>query len=84
MKISEVRLKKREGDERFLASGSITFDKEFVISGIKVMRSKEGNLFVAYPSWRNSDGEYKDVCFPMTKALREDINMQVLSKYEEL
>ena len=56
----------------------------FVVSGIKVMRAKSGDLFVAYPSWKNSDGEYKDVCFPMTKALREDINMQVLSKYEEL
>ena len=84
MKISEVKLKKREGDERFLASGSITFDKEFVISGIKVMRSKEGNLFVAYPSWRNSDGEYKDVCFPMTKDMREDITVAVLAKYEEI
>ena len=64
MQISEVRLKKREGDSRFLASGSITFEGQFVVSGIKVMRSNEGHLFVAYPSWKNSDGEYKDVCFP--------------------
>jgi stage V sporulation protein G len=48
------------------------------------MRSNEGHLFVAYPSWKNSDGEYKDVCFPMTKTLREDITTQVLAKYEEL
>ena len=68
MQISEVRLKKREGDSRFLASGSITFEGQFVV----------------YPSWKNSDGEYKDVCFPMTKTLREDITTQVLAKYEEL
>ena len=48
MQISEVRLKKREGDSRFLASGSITFEGQFVVSGIKVMRSNEGHLFVAY------------------------------------
>ena len=84
MQISEVRLKKRDGDDKFLASGSITFEGMFVVSGIKVMRAKSGDLFVAYPSWKNSDGEYKDVCFPMTKALREDINMQVLAKYEDL
>ena len=84
MKITEVRLKKREGDGRFLASGSITLEGEFVISGIKVMRSKEGNLFVAYPSWQNSDGQYKDVCFPMKQTLREDITVAVLAKYEEL
>lgn len=84
MQITEVRLKKRDGDEKFLASGSITFDDMYVVSGIKVMRSNSGDLFVAYPSWKNSDGEYKDVCFPLTKALREDISMQVLAKYEEL
>ena len=70
MQISEVRLKKREGDSRFLASGSITFEGQFVVSGIKVMGSNEGHLFVAYPSWKNSDGE--------------DITTQVLAKYEEL
>ena len=50
MQISEVRLKKREGDSRFLASGSITFEGQFVVSGIKVMRSNEGHLFV-YPKY---------------------------------
>ncbi|MCR5339000.1 MAG: SpoVG family protein [Lachnospiraceae bacterium] len=84
MQISEIRLKKRQGDETFLASGSITFEKAFVVSGIKVLRSKDGKLFVSYPCWRNSDGEYKDVCFPMTPELRNEITEKVLAKYEEL
>ena len=84
MQISEVRLKKREGDDKVLASGSITFEGMFVVSGIKVMVSSKGDKYVAFPSWKNSDGEYKDVCFPMTRALREDINVAVISKYEEL
>ncbi|MBR4760935.1 MAG: SpoVG family protein [Lachnospiraceae bacterium] len=84
MKITEVRLKKREGDERFLASGSVTLEGEFVVSGIKVMKSKEGELFIAYPSWKNSDGQYKDVCFPMSRTLREDITVAVLAEYEKI
>ena len=84
MKITEVRLKKREGDERFLASGSVTLEGEFVVSGIKLLKSKEGNLYVGYPSWKNANGEYIDVCFPMSKTLREDITVAVLAKFEEL
>lgn len=84
MQVSEVRLKIREGDDKFLATGSLTLEGQFVVSGIKVLKSKAGDLFVAYPTWRTSDGEYKDICFPMTKTLREDITTQVLAKYEEL
>ncbi|MCR5338865.1 MAG: SpoVG family protein [Lachnospiraceae bacterium] len=84
MQVTEVRLKKREGDERFLASGSLTLDKSFSVLGIKVMKSKEGNLFVAFPSYRAANGDYKDVCFPITKDLREDITLAVLTEYEKL
>ena len=84
MTVTEVRLKKREDKGKILASGSFTLDGEFVVSGIKVIRSEEGNLFIAYPSWKNSDGGYVDVCFPLTKTMREDITVAVLAKYEEL
>ncbi|MCR5338117.1 MAG: SpoVG family protein [Lachnospiraceae bacterium] len=84
MKITNVRLKKRENDKKFLAGGSVEFDKEFIVSGIRVMKSEEGHLYVGFPAWKNSDGEYIDVCFPTTKTLREDITIAVLSAYEEL
>lgn len=84
MQVTEVRLTKRQGEDRMEAYGSITFDGDFVINGIKVMRSNEGNLYVAYPSRRNQNGDYKDICYPMTKALREDIHMKVMAKFEEL
>lgn len=84
MKITEVRLTKRNEDDNLLAYGSITFDDDFVVNGIKVMRSKKGELFVSYPSKQNRNGEYKDICYPMTKALREDISESVLSKYENM
>lgn len=84
MHITEVRLTKRDGEDSQVAYGSITFDKDFVVSGIKVMRSKEGNLFVGYPSRKNQNGEYKDICYPMTKALREEIAVEVIAKYESM
>ena len=67
-----------------LAYGSITLDGDFVVSGIRIVESKEGRPFVSYPSRKNQSGEYKNICFPMKKALREDIEVKVLSEYEKL
>ena len=82
MRVTEVRLTKRTGEDKMLASGSITLEDDFVVAGIRVMRSNEGNLYVAYPSRKDSNGEYKDICFPLSKSLREDIHTQVIAKYE--
>lgn len=84
MQVTEVRLTKRQGEDRMEAYGSLTFDGDFVINGIKVMRSKEGELYVSYPSRRNQNGDYKDICYPMTPALREEIHIKVMAKFEEL
>ena len=43
-----------------------------------------GNLFVGFPSKKNSKGEYKDICFPMNRDLREDISVAVLAEYEKI
>ena len=84
MQVTEVRLQKAAPEESCLAYGSITFDGDFVVSGIRVLRTKGGNLFVGFPSKKNSRGEYKDICFPMNKGLREDITVEVLSEYEKI
>ena len=84
MQVTEVRLKKAPEKDSCLAYGSITFDGDFVVCGLRVLKSKEGKLFVGFPSRPNKNGEYKDICFPMAQTLREDITMQVLSQYEKL
>lgn len=84
MKITEIQLNKADGTDNELAFGSITFDGGFVIAGIRVIKGNDGEPLVAYPSRKNAKGEHKDICFPMTRALREDIQMQILAKYEEL
>jgi len=84
MQVTEVRLTKAASDDSCLAYGSFTLDGDFVVSGIRVLETKEGKLFVGYPSRKNQSGEYKNICFPMKSALREDIEVKVLSEYEKL
>lgn len=84
MQVTDVRLTKRSGEDKQLAYGSITLEGDFVVSGIRVMKSNDGNLYVLFPSHKNKNGEYKDICFPLSKSLREDIHTQVISKYESL
>jgi len=84
IQITDVRLTKTDGDDKQLAYGSITFEKAFVVNGIRVIKTATGEKFVAYPSRRNQNGEYKDICFPMTKELREEITLKVLAKYDEM
>lgn len=85
MQVTEVRLMKADPTDSYKAYGSITLDGDFVVCGIRVLEKKDtGQLFVGFPSKQNSKGEYKDVCFPMARTLREDITVQVLAEYEKL
>jgi stage V sporulation protein G len=80
MIITKVILKKLETEGKMRALASITFDNEFVVTGIKVMEGAKG-LFIAMPSRKTPDGEFKDICFPVTKESREHIANAVLSEY---
>ena len=85
MQVTEVRLMKADPTDSCKAYGSITLAGDFVVCGIRVLEKKDtGQLFVGFPSKQNSKGEYKDVCFPMARSLREDITVQVLAEYEKL
>lgn len=84
MQVTDVRLVKRNSDDKCKAFGSITLDTEFVVSGIRVMQANSGNLYVAYPSRKESNGEYKDICFSLTKTLRDNVTDYVLKAYARL
>lgn len=79
MNITEVKIYKLT-DSKTLALASITLDNEFVVSGLKVLNGKNG-LWVAFPNRKNKDGEYKDICFPITAEARQGIITTVLDKY---
>ena len=82
MQITEVRVRKVAKEGKMKAVVSITIDDEFVVHDIKVIEGEKG-LFIAMPSRKASDGEYRDVAHPINSATRERIQNLVLQKYEE-
>lgn len=63
-----------------LAFASINIDGKFAVNGIRVV-SGENGLFVSMPQTRDAKGEYRDICFPVTKELRQQVNSTVLAEY---
>ena len=78
MKITDVRLRavKGENELKLKAYADVTFDECFVIDGQK-------GMFVAMPSRKMPDGEYKDIVHPITPELRKEITDTVIAKYNE-
>jgi len=62
---------------------SITIDDEFVVHDIKVIEGEKG-LFIAMPSRKAADGEYRDIAHPINSATRNEIQSIILRKYEEM
>ena len=60
---------------------SITFDNEFVVHDIKVIEGQNG-LFIAMPSRKTPDGEFKDIAHPINTDTREKIQTSILKAYE--
>ena len=81
MQITDVRLRKVNSENRMKAVASVTFDNEFVVHDIKVIEGEKG-LFIAMPSRRAGDGEYKDIAHPINSETREMIQSIILEKYE--
>lgn len=82
MKITDVRIRKVAKDGKMKAVVSITFDGEFVVHDIKVIEGEKG-LFIAMPSRKASDGEYRDIAHPINSSTRDTIQMTILEKYQE-
>ena len=83
MNITDVRVRKVAKEGKMKAVVSITIDDEFVVHDIKVIEGEKG-LFIAMPSRKASDGEYRDIAHPINSATREGIQRIILEKYEEV
>lgn len=82
MQITDVRVRKVVAKEgKLKAVVSITLDDEFVVHDIKVIEGEKG-LFIAMPSRKASDGEYRDIAHPINSSTREMIQKLILEKYE--
>ena len=80
MKITDVRIRKRMGDEKLKAFASVTFDDCFVVHDIKIIQAERG-LIVAMPSRRSSDGTYRDIVHPINREMREQLQTAILDRY---
>lgn len=81
MEITDVRVRKVNKDGKMKAVVSVTFDNEFVVHDIKVIEGDKG-LFIAMPSRKTMDGEFRDIAHPINSTTREKIQSSVLEKYE--
>lgn len=83
MKITDVRVRKMTQDSKMKAIVSITIDDEFVVHDIKVIEGEKG-LFIAMPSKKASDGEYRDIAHPINSDTRDMIQKVILECYERV
>ncbi len=82
MQITDVRIRKVEKEGKMKAVVSITIENEFVVHDIKVIEGEKG-LFIAMPSRKSSDGEYRDIAHPIKSETRDYIQELILEKYKE-
>lgn len=83
MNITDVRIRKITKEGSMKAVASITLYNEFVIHDIKVIEGEKG-LFIAMPSRKTAEGEYRDIAHPISKEAREDVQTKILEAYENL
>lgn len=82
MNITDVRVRKIDKEGKMRAVVSVTIDDEFVVHDIKVIEGEKG-LFIAMPSRKSADGEYRDIAHPINTATRDRLQAIVLEAYEK-
>ncbi len=80
MQITELRIRKVEDEGKLRAYVTVTFDNCFVVHNVKIIEGKSG-LFIAMPSRKTANGEYKDVAHPISPEFRTELQDKILSEY---
>lgn len=83
MNITDVRIRKISSEGKMKAVASVTFDDEFVVHDIKVIEGQNG-LFIAMPSRKTPDGEFRDIAHPINSETRDKLQSLVLDKYNDM
>lgn len=82
MRVTDVRIRKLNNEGKMRAVVSVTFDDEFVVHDIRVIEGQNG-MFIAMPSRRTPDGQFKDIAHPINSETREVIQKAILDGYYE-
>ncbi len=83
MDITDIRIKKVATDGKMKAVASVTFDNAFAIHDVKVIKGPE-KLFVAMPSRKTPEGEYRDIAHPINSEMRNMLESRVLAAYDAI
>jgi stage V sporulation protein G len=81
MRITDVKVFP-VNEERLKAYVTITIEDCFVVRDLKIIKGNEG-LFVAMPSKKRKDGQFKDIAHPLNQETRADIEKAVFDAYED-
>ena len=82
MKITDIRVRLVNNNDKLKAVASITIDDELVVHDIKVINGKDG-YFLSMPSRKTNEGEFKDIVHPIKTEVREALKEQILAEYEK-
>jgi stage V sporulation protein G len=82
MEITDVRIRKVTDEGKMKAIVSITFDEEFVVHDIKIIDGQNG-LFIAIPSRKVNEGDFRDIAHPILSETREKIKNAIFQEYEK-
>lgn len=83
MEITDIRIRKVIGDGRLKAYVTLTFDNSLVVHNVKIIQGTNG-VFIAMPSRRTKNGEYKDIVHPINTTFRALLQERILSEYEKM
>lgn len=83
MNITDVRIRKISDDGKMKAVVSVTFDDEFVVHDIKIIEGQNG-LFIAMPSRKMGEGDFRDIAHPLTSETRNRIKVAIFEEYEKM
>jgi stage V sporulation protein G len=83
MDITDIRIKKIAADGKMKAVVSVTFDNAFVVHDIKIIEGMD-KLFIAMPSRKTPDGEFKDITHPINAQMRNLLENAILEKYRSV
>ncbi|MDY3304570.1 MAG: septation regulator SpoVG [Clostridia bacterium] len=81
MEITDIRIRQMTNDDKMKAVVSVTFDNCFVVHDIKIINGQD-RLFIAMPSRKTPDNEYKDIAHPINIEMRELLQQRILEKYQ--
>lgn len=83
MEITDIRIIQTTADARMKAVASVTFDNEFVVHDIKIIEGDD-RLFIAMPSRKTPDNEFKDIAHPINPEMRKKLSDMILEKFQSM